>query len=139
VSFLPVYLDASALLKLVVAEPESAALATAIGQWPDRVSASIVSVEIHRALRRAGRPRAAHEAADAVLAGLVLIKIDEPVLARASRFSNPPLRALDAIHLAAALTIGDEPEAFITYDTRLARAAAMEHLTVLHPGVKALT
>jgi predicted nucleic acid-binding protein len=138
VSFLPVYLDASALLKLVVAERESDALATELDRWPDRVSASIVRVEIHRALRRSARPGSAHRQADALLDGLVLIRIDEPVLARAAALKDPQLRALDAIHIAAALSIGDDPEAFVTYDARLARAANAEGLTVVHPGIDRL-
>ena len=137
-SFLPVYLDASALLKLIVPERESGALAAELEQWPDRVSAAIVRVEVLRALRRDGRSKAVHQTAEAVLDGLVLIRIDEPVLLRAAGFKNPRLRALDAIHLAAALAIGDDPEAFITYDAKLARAAVEERLTVRHPGVRRL-
>ncbi len=49
-----------------------------------------------------------------------------------------PIRALDAIHLATALSIGDEPEAFITYDRRLAVAARKHRLNVQHPGVGVL-
>jgi hypothetical protein len=44
------------------------------------------------------------------------------------------LRSLDAIHLASALSIGDVPEAFITYDDRLAAAARKLKLHVLQPG-----
>lgn len=137
-SFLPVYFDASALLKLVVVEAETDALIAAVDQWPDRVSASIVRVEVHRALRRSAQPKSVLERADAMLDGLVLIRIDEPVLARAASLRNLQLRPLDAIHLAAALTIGDDPEAFVTYDGRLATAARSEGLTVLHPGVRRL-
>ena len=133
------YLDASALLKLVVAERESDALATALDRWPDRVSASIVRVEVHRALRRSARPKSVHDRAEALLDGLVLVRLDEPVLARAAALRNPQLRALDAIHVAAALSIGDNPEAFVTYDVRLAHAASAEGLAILHPGIDRLT
>jgi predicted nucleic acid-binding protein len=44
------------------------------------------------------------------------------------------VRSLDAIHLATALSCGDYPEAFITYDDRLAAAARTLHLNVLQPG-----
>lgn len=137
-SFLPVYLDASALLKLVVAEPESEALAAALDRWPDRVSASIVRVEVHRALRRAARPDSTHRQAQALIDGLALIRLDEPVITRAASLKDRQLRALDAIHVASALSIGDDPDAFVTYDARLARAAAAEGLTVLHPGIDKL-
>jgi len=135
VNYLPVYLDSSAIIKLIVREPETEALAAAMERWPDRVSSTLARVEVHRALRRAGRPRAAHAKADAVLDALVLIRLDEPVLARAATFANSQIRSLDAIHLAAALTIGDDPDALITYDVRLARLASHEGLTVLHPGI----
>lgn len=137
-SFLPVYLDASAIVKLVVMERETDTLMSALNQWPDRVSAALSRVEVHRALRRVGAGKAVRTRADAVLDALVLVRLDEPVLARASSLKDPQLRALDAIHLAAALSLGDDPVAFITYDARLARAAESEQLRVLHPGVARL-
>ena len=95
-------------------------------------------MEVHRALRRAGATPSQRTRADAVLAGLVLIRVDEPVLARAVALRDPHLRALDAIHLATALSLGDDPEAFIAYDTRLAQAAKTQRLPVAHPGVTRL-
>ena len=137
-SFLPVYLDASAIVKLVVPEPESNALLAALEAYPDRVSSTLARVEVHRALWRVGAPHAVRARAADVLSSLVLIQIDEPVLSRASSFKDATLRALDAIHLAAALSIGDDPGAFITYDVRLARAAERQRLPVQHPGLDRL-
>jgi predicted nucleic acid-binding protein len=131
----PVYLDASAIVKLVVAEPQSGALADALQGWPDWLSSALAEVEVYRALWRVGAPRAVHARAEEVLSGLVLVHIDGPVLSRASSFKDHSLRALDAIHLATALSIGDAPEAFITYDARLAAAARRQRLDVRHPGV----
>ena len=49
--------------------------------------------------------------------------------------SNPGiLRTLDALHLAAALLAGDDLEAVVTYDRRLADAAALHGVPVLAPG-----
>ena len=138
-SFLPAYFDTSAIVKLVVVEPESDALVRALVRWPDRVSSALARVEVHRALWRAGASRAAHARADAVLSALVLVRPDEPVLSQAASFRDPHLRALDAIHLATALTLGDDPDAFITYDARLALAANRLRLPVLHPGVDRLS
>ena len=135
---LPVYLDTSAIVKLVVAEPETDALLEALARWPDRISAALAEVEVHRALRRAGASQTDHARADSILKGLVLLRLDDFVLTRAAALEGGELRALDAIHLAAALTLGDDPDAFITYDARLARAAAREQLPVLHPGVARL-
>lgn len=61
------------------------------------------------------------------------IHLDPPILAVASTLKDPVLRALDAIHLASALSIGDVPERFVTYDTRLARAAERLKLVVISP------
>ncbi len=133
-TYLPVYLDSSAIIKLVVREPETDALLAALERWPDRVSSALAEAEVHRALRRARQPKFAHARADVVLAAIGLVRIDAPVLSRAAQFVTRDLRSLDAIHLAAALTIGDDPDAFITYDDRQARAASAEGLNVLQPG-----
>jgi len=138
VSFGPVYLDASAIVKLIVPEPETADLMTALAGWPDRVSSAVARVEIHRALRRAGAGPSQRARAEAVLASLVLVRVDEPILAAAAGLRDPHLRALDAIHLATALSLGDDPETFIVYDAKLARAAAKQRLQVTHPGATRL-
>jgi predicted nucleic acid-binding protein len=139
VNGLPVYLDASAIVKLVADEPETGALIAALARWPDRVSAAIASAEVQRALWRIKAARALLARAEAVLDGLVLVRVDDAVLARAAGFKDPHLRTLDAVHLAAALTLGDDPAAFITYDVRLARAADRLRLPVQHPGVERLS
>lgn len=133
-SFLPVYLDTSAIVKLVVREAESDALFEALERWPDRVSSAVAAVEVHRALRRAGASGAVRARAETVLAALVLVRVDDPVLQRAAALGDPALRSLDALHLATALSLGDDPETFVSYDARLARAARRQRLTVSHPG-----
>jgi len=138
VNVLPAYFDPSAIVKLIVVEPESDALVQALSRWPDRVSSALARVEVHRALWRVRASRAVHARADAVLSGLVLVRPDEPILSRAASFRDPQLRAIDGIHLATALTLGDDPDAFITYDERLARAAERLRLPVQHPGVDRL-
>lgn len=136
--FLPVYLDSSAIVKLVVTEPESQALTATLARWPDRVTSALARVEVHRALYRTNQPPSVHLRADDVLASLILLRLDDAVLAYAASFRNPNMRSLDAIQLATALSIGDDPEAVITYDVRLARVAELEGLKVLHPGVDRL-
>ncbi len=132
---LPAYVDTSAIVKLIVVEPESDALVEALPRWPDLVSSAVARVEVHRALWRVNATRAVHARADAVLAALVLVRPDEPILARAASLRYPQLRALDAVHLATALTLGDDPDGFITYDVTLARIAERLRLNVVHPGV----
>lgn len=128
------YLDASAIVKLVVAEPESRALA----RW--RVSAagdgilvtSELSVaEVLRAVRRAG---GSEQNALAHLGALEMVVVDRPLLLEAGRLEPLGLRTLDAIHLAAALALGEELSAVVTYDARMGAAAGDLGLTVEQPG-----
>ncbi len=133
-SYRPVYLDSSALMKLVLPERESDDLFRALQAWPDRVSSVLAGVECRRALRRVAAPESVHRRAEAVLAAATLIRLDEPVLRLANTTEPTGLRTLDALHLATALSIGDDPEAFITYDDRLARAASEAGLVVVQPG-----
>jgi hypothetical protein len=133
-TFRPAYLDSSALLKLVLPERESDELARALDAWPDRVSSAIAAVECRRALRRVGAAPGVHRRADAVLQTVTLVRVDEPVLRVAGEIGPGDVRTLDAVHLATALSTGDDPEAFITYDDRLAQAGRAAGLVVLQPG-----
>lgn len=134
-SFLPVYIDSSALLKLVLSEPESAALAQALSRWPDRVSSVLLPIECRRIVLRAGNPAEVVEKLEQELGSVTLIRLEEPIRKLAGTIGPPRLRSLDAIHLASALSIGDYPEAFVTYDERLAEAAREAGLNVLMPGI----
>ena len=98
------------------------------------MSSAIAAVECQRAIKRAGGRGAASKRADAVLGRTTFIKVDEAVLRLASRLGSPTLRSLDAMHLATALSLGDDPDAFVTYDERLAAAARGLKLKVLQPG-----
>ena len=133
-SFLPVYLDSSALIKLVLPEKESVSLEHALLDWPDWVSSELAAVECRRTLRRIGAPPGAIRRADDVLQTTTLIRLDTALMRLADHVGPPMIRSLDAIHLAAALSIGDYPDAFITYDDRLAAAARSLKLSVLQPG-----
>ena len=73
------YLDSSAIVKLVVAEPETAALRAFLVAWPDRVTSALARLEVLRALRRAAVPAAVRRRAVRVLARIALVRIDEPV------------------------------------------------------------
>jgi predicted nucleic acid-binding protein len=127
------YLDTSAFLKLVVAEPESAALQRFLTRWPGRASATLLRTEAIRALGRAGH--GAHVGpARRLLATLRLVRVDEPLLDRAAELDPRELRSLDAVHLAAALAIGPDLGAFLTYDERLAEGARWHGLAVQAPS-----
>jgi len=126
-----IYLDSSALVKLVLREPESDALGAELGRFAAHVTSVIGAIELQRAVRRAGLPPAQ---AEAVLARVGLVALDESVREQAMLIGDPLLRTLDAIHLATAISIAGELDGFACYDTRLAGEAARAGLTVLAPA-----
>ena len=126
-----VYLDSSALVKLVITEPESSALRRYLGEEPGRASCALARVEVLRAVRGHG-PRALTRARR-LLQRLNLVQIDEELLDVAAAVDPRVLRSLDAIHLAAAQLFGGELTAIVTYDRRMAAAAALVDLTVAAP------
>jgi len=127
------YVDSSALVKLVLAEPESAALRRLISDREHLVSSAVAAVEVVRAARRASKSnRVASQARD-VIRAVHLLAVDLKVLERAADLAPTTLRSLDAIHLASALSLDDEIEAMVVYDDRFAAAARAAGLTVFSP------
>ena len=129
-----VYLDSSALVKLVVTEPESTALMELLRARPDRVSSAVALTEVPRALRRAGFGTRERRRARDLLARVALVDTDRRILAAAAALDPPTLRTLDAIHLATALAVREDLAALVTYDQRLRAAAERAHLDVLAPA-----
>lgn len=125
------YLDSSAIVKLVADERESPALRDALLQFASRVSCSLARVEVIRAVRGKGEP--AIRVARGVLEGVELIELDGELLDLAAEL-DAPLRPLDAIHVAAAMELGDGLEALVTYDAAMQRGAAALGLPVLSPA-----
>ncbi len=126
------YVDSSALVKLVVAEPETAAFRA----WLDEsgrelVACDLARTELMRAVRRAMPDRVLQ--ARGVLDALTLLHVTPAVFEDAGRLDPSGLRSLDAIHLAAALDLGDDLDGLITYDDRLADAAVSQGIAVLAP------
>lgn len=129
-----VYLDSSAVVKLVVSEPESEALRRFLAAHEERVASGLVRVEVLRALRRThGGSRATLRRAEQVLEGIALIAVDEPILRDAAAVGPDRLRSLDAVHLATALSL-DELETLVTYDVRLGAAAVQAGVDVASPA-----
>lgn len=128
-----IYLDSSAIIKLVVAEPESNALRAYLAEHEGHVSSGLARVEVSRALRRTNDTPAVLRYADQVLERIVLVAVDGPVIAGAASLDPPLLRSLDAIHLATALSL-EELDALVTYDRRLSAAAQEAGLVVTSPG-----
>lgn len=115
-------------------EPESEALLRAVAEWPERSSSDVATVEVPRAVRREREEPALLEQAERVLAGLALVYLDLEIARVAARLAPRRLRTLDAIHLATALSLGEELGAFVCYDERLAGAALAAEAPLLAPG-----
>lgn len=126
-----VYLDSSALVKLVIAEPESGALRRYLRREPQRASCVLAHVEVLRAVRTQGP--AAMTRARRLLQRLSLVRIDDALLEAAAALDPDILRSLDAIHLAAAQVFGDELTAVVTYNGRMTAAARLLELRVHAP------
>jgi predicted nucleic acid-binding protein len=128
------YLDSSALVKLVAPEAESDALAEVVGSAPVAVSSIVAAVEVRRAVRRVSDDSLALQRADHLLAATDLLVLTEEVILAATRAVPEAVRSLDAIHLGSALTIKDELRGFVAYDRRLQAAAEKLGLSVLAPN-----
>lgn len=126
-----VYLDSSALVKLVVREVDSAALRRYLRRQTRWVSCALARVEVVRAVRPHGPEAVAR--ARAVLQRIDLLQLDDSLLDAAAALDAVTLRSLDAIHLAAARELRGELSAIVTYDARMANAAAALGLHVAAP------
>lgn len=128
-----IYLDTSAFVKLAWQEQESAALLNYLTGKPDagHVSSKLLVVEARRAAVRSGGMRLPR--VDIALDNVHLVDVGDAVIEAASRFTEPALRSLDAIHLATALILGDDVDELVTYDQRLASVATASGIAVAAP------
>ncbi len=126
------YLDSSAIVKLAVAEPESAALRRYLRRRRPVVASALARTEVGRALLPLGD--AAVRRGAEVLARVELLRVSDRVLDVAARLQPPELRSLDAIHLATAQQLGSDLARVVTYDDRLSRAAQAMGWTVVAPA-----
>ena len=115
------YLDTSAFVKTITAEPESAAIVRFLQQWPGRASSKLLRLEALRTMRRLGPEPTARTRAQ--LQHVVLIDVDDRILDTAALLEPAALRSLDAIHLATAQLLGADLGVIVTYDERMAAGA----------------
>lgn len=125
------YLDSSAIVKLVVEEPESARLEQFLDPFHALASCGLARVEVPRAVAHRGPDTAIR--ARSLLAGIHLVQLADGLLDVAGGL-RVGLRSLDAIHVAAARQLGDDLECLVTYDHRMAAAAEEVGLTVAAPA-----
>lgn len=129
-----IYLDTSALVKLVIEETESGALENWLVVQEETVATSMIGrIELLRACRRAA-PTAVSNA-ELLLGDLAVIPLTGWHTDIAEYIGPPELRTLDALHLAAAFAMSDVLSALVTYDKRLRDAAVLANLRVVTPGM----
>ena len=125
------YLDSSAIVKLVSREPETDRLVQLIVDDPATISSELSFVEVVRAVRRV---RGDVLRAEAVISGIALVPVDAGIVRSAAELAPATLRSLDAIHLATVLSLSGDVSRLVTYDKRLAGAARSMKLDVSSPG-----
>jgi len=135
-----IYLDSAAAVKLIHAEAHSTALRTFLDErleigW---VSSALMEIETYRALARATKPAemlVVMSNFHTLLDFIDRIVIDPGIRILAQTINPPTVRSLDAIHLATGLHLREQDQltSFVTYDRRLAEAAAAAGLTVEVP------
>lgn len=126
-----VYLDSSAIVKLVVREPESHALRRYLRRRRPLVSSALARTEVLRALLASGD--AAVSRGRAVLQRIDLVRVNDRILNAAGALQPSHLRSLDAIHLATAQALGEDLSVLVTYDDRMATAAGQLGYKTLQP------
>jgi uncharacterized protein len=125
------YLDSSALVKLAVREPESAALRRYLRRRRPLIASALARPEVPRALLPLG-PDAVRRGHD-VLTRVDMVRINDRVLDAAGAMLPVELGPLDAIHLATAQQLGADLARIVTYDDRLAAVANHLGLWVARP------
>ena len=128
-----IYLDSSALVKMVFEEHESVDLEHWLLLNNEPLVTSIIGrVELMRVCRRLNLDSVA--AGRQLLADLTMMPVTDSVAELAEDVSPPGLRSLDAVHLASAIELGDDLTGFLVYDKRLRDAAVVAGLPVQTPG-----
>ena len=126
------YIDTSALGRVLLGEPDAAAIVRNLREFDRHVASRLVRVELRRLALRQGLL----DHADQLLSGVSLLPLDESVLDAAETVQPPSVATLDAIHLVTALRLADEAliDTVLTYDTQLAEGARSHGLAILAPA-----
>jgi predicted nucleic acid-binding protein len=129
-----IYLDSSALVKLVLTEAQTATLAGWLAERADvpLVSSVVHRTEVPRAVWRAdpsALPRSYRQ-----MRGVQMVALSTKILDIAATLPPTTLKSLDSIHLASALAIRRDLTAFVAYDLRLLTAAQDAGLPVASPA-----
>lgn len=127
-----IYADTSALVKLIIQEPESEALRKWLGEHEVRlITCELTRTELLRAVRRLNERWIAD--VRRLLSGVAVLSIERAAYYEAGLIAPAELRTLDALHLSAALLLGEQLDGMLCYDNRLSDAAENMGITVFRP------
>ena len=124
------YLDSSAVVKIVSREPETADMVRLVRADPSLVSSALAWTEVVRVVRMPGNTARAED----VLSGIALVPIDDGIIRSAATLVPPSFRTLNSIHLATVLSLGADVSHLMRYDDRLAGEAGEAGIDVIAPG-----
>lgn len=135
------YVDTSALLKLLVREAESEAIEVELLRWERLATSVVTEVELPRAVSRAREDRAdavidGSVVLQGILAASAVIPLDAEIVEVARNVKPVHVGALDAIHIASALSLDKELDAVATYDRRMQDALARIDVNVIAPDAQ---
>ncbi len=133
------YVDTSALLKLLVREAESTAIERELVQWPSLATSIVTEVELPRAIARAreDRPDAVIDGSlvlQGIMASAAIIPLSNDIVLAAQNVSPVHVGALDAIHIASALSLDEKLAGVATYDNRMRDALDRAKVSVVAPS-----
>ena len=125
-------MDTSALGRVLLGEPDAAAVVRDLREFDRHIASRLLRVELRRLALREGLL----DHADQLLSGVSLLPLDEAVLDAAETVQPASVATLDAIHLVTALRLADQAliDTVLTYDARLAGGARAHGLTVIAPA-----
>jgi predicted nucleic acid-binding protein len=127
-----VYVDTSAIGRVLLGEPDAPAVLRDLGRFDQHVASRIMRPELRRLALRVD----ALEAADQLLDGVALVPVDDAILVASETIPPATVATLDAIHLATAVRLASAGvlDTVLTYDARLTRGAEHHGLQVLAPA-----
>ncbi|MCH9731987.1 MAG: VapC toxin family PIN domain ribonuclease [Actinomycetia bacterium] len=129
-----IYLDATAVMKLIVETPESPALTNYLHAHTDTrwFTCALTRPEVLRAT--ASLPAEATEHAHHIFAGLDTVAITDRLLEAAAALAPAPHTTEAALHIAAARSAGPRLRTLVTYNPDLTDDATHHHISTVHPG-----
>jgi uncharacterized protein len=119
-------------VKLVIEEPESAALSSYIDAAAMLATSQLAIVEVSRATALANPDPDVQGEVDRLFSSCLLVDVSAQLLRSARKLTSGWLRTLDAIHLASALRI--EADELLAYDRRLLAVAPEHGIAVASPA-----